>query len=249
MRQSGATFLAVLVLSRGLLPPRALLLTALLTAPLAAGAAPLSIVAFFVLVPAVAAADWPPTLSATPLAEAFAAAVFDAELFGAALFNVELFDAELFNAEPLAVGLVLAAGFAVIGLDFSGLGLAELPEPAPELAMLAAVVAAAVEAIAAFLAGAVALAVPVAVVLAVVVVLAVAVAVVAADWPAAVMGGLALAVVDLPVAGLPGIEPPVVLITTGLLVGLLVWPWPKAGLVVPGLGVTRGLLVGAAGKD
>ena len=221
--------------------------------------------AIFVLVPAAAAAaaDWPPTLPATPLAEVFAAAVFDAELFGvellmAELFGAALFNVELFNAETLAVGLVLAAGFAVIGLDYSGLGLAELPEPAPELAMLAAVAAAAVEAIAALLAGAVPVAVPVAlalavaaaVVLAVVVVLAVAVAVVAADWPAAVMGtGLALAVVDLPVVGLPGIAPPVVLITTGLLVGLLVWPWPKAGLVVPGLGVTRGLLVGAAGKD
>ena len=189
---------------------------------------------------AAAAADWPPTLPATPLAEAFAAAVFDAELFGvepfvAELFGAALFNVELFNAEPLVVGLVLAAGFAVIGLDFSGLGLAELPEPAPELAMLAAVAAAAVEAIVAFLAGPVSVAVRVAVVA----------AVFAADWPAAAMG----TELDLAVIGLPGIAPPVVLIATGLLVGLLVWPWPKAGLVVPGLGVTQGLLVGAAGKD
>ena len=189
---------------------------------------------------AAVAADWLPTLPATSLAVVFAAELFWVELlmaalFGAALFNVELFNVELFCAEPLTVGLVLAAGFAVIGLDFSGLGLAELPEPAPELAMLAAVAAAAVEAIVAFLAGPVSVAVGVAVVA----------AVFAADWPAAAMG----TELDLAVIGLPGIAPPVVLIATGLLVGLLVWPWPKAGLVVPGLGVTQGLLVGAAGKD
>jgi len=260
VRQSGVVFLAVLVLSRGLLAPWALLLTALLTALLAAGAAPLSVVAILALV--AAAAGWPLSLPEIPLAEAFAAAVFAAELFEAEpfrvalfraeLFDVELFKVELFRAEPLAVELVLAAGFAVFGLDFSGLGLAEFSGPAPELAMLAAVVAAAVEAIVAFLAGPLPVAVPVALAVPVVVVevLAVAVAVVVAVWPAAEMGTeLALAVVDLAVVGLPDIAPPVGLITIGLLVGLLVWPWPKAGLVVPGLGFTQGLLMGAAGKD
>ena len=139
--------------------------------------------------------DWPPTLLAAPLAEAFAAAVFVAELF---------------RTEPLDVELLLAAGFAVIGLDFSGLGLAELPGVAPELAMLAAVVVAPFEAVGAFVAGAVPVAVAVPVVA----------AVVAADWPAAAMGtGLVLAVVGLPVVGLPDIAPPSVLIATGLLVG------------------------------
>lgn len=200
------------------------------------------------------AADWPLTLPAAPLAEAFAAAVFAVELFGvapfmAALFRAALFNVELFRAEPLAVELLLAAGFAVIGLDFSGLGLAEFPGPAPELAMLAAVVAAAVEAIVAFAAGLVLVAVAVVLVLVVVVVLVmvlvVAVAVFAADWPAAVMGTwLAFAVV-----GLPDIALPAVLVITGLLVGRLVWPWPTTGLVAPGLGVIRSLLVGAAGKD
>jgi hypothetical protein len=52
VRQSGAIFLAVLALSSGLLPPRALLLTA----PLPAGAAPLSMVAILAVVAAVAVA-------------------------------------------------------------------------------------------------------------------------------------------------------------------------------------------------
>ena len=113
-------------------------------------------------------------------------------------------------------------------LDVERIFAAEFAGAAAELAMLAAV--------------------PVTLVLAVVE--AGVAAVDTADWPAAVMGaGLALAVVGLPLVGLLDIAPPAVLFTAGLPVGRLIWPRPAMGLVVTGLGVTRGLLVGAAGKD